>query len=214
MQNILDLINGQSIRSAIVIRHAQRCELTGPQSYWTCGLTARGQEQAHEFGRKVAGNFPGYRIFHSPVKRCEQTALALSQELGGVPISPEKGLGLSYLRVPVNEGFAEADSHDDFIRAWFSGLVPPEIFMPLDEARDVQLGYLRSKLAEAPGNTLDIHVTHDWNINVLREGIFGIRHEDAGWPNFLSGLLFSEDGCGLAAHIQDRGRTISAAIPL
>ena len=219
MQTVLDMINGHSTQSAIVIRHAQRCELSDAKSYWTCGLTAAGIEQAREFGRKLAGRFPCFRIFHSPVRRCEQTALAISEEIGVDRVHPEKELGLSYLRVSVDEGFAEADKHgDNFIRAWFSGLVPQDIFMPLPEARDLQVAYLRLKLSEAVEGTLDIHVTHDWNINVLREGIFGLRHEDAGWPGFLYGMMFSNGPKGLTASIHDGDsllvKNLSAASPL
>ncbi len=215
MSDVLEIIDSLPGHSAIVIRHAQRHDLCGPQSYWTCGLTARGQEQAREFGRKLAGRFPSFRIFHSPVKRCEQTALAVSEELGLDRVQPEKALGLSYLRVSVDEGFLEADRHSDFIRAWFGGKVPPGIFMPLAEARDLQIAYLRTKIAETRGRagngsradnggrTLDIHITHDWNINVLREGIFGIRHEDAGWPGFLSGLAFHDGPEGMTAVLGD-----------
>ena len=218
MSNVLDLLNGQSNLSAIVIRHAQRHEIVGAEGYWTTGLTAAGLEQAHEFGRALAGRFSGYRVFHSPVKRCEQTAKAIAQELGVEQVRPENTLGVSYIRVSVEEGFAEADRHgDNFIRAWFSGRVPPEIFMPLPEARDIQIAYLRSKLDEAPRKTLDIHITHDWNINVLREGIFGLRHEDVGWPDFLSGLALSRDSGLTTAALAD-GKSIRkkiiSAIPL
>ncbi len=212
MQNVLDLLNGQSNLSAIVIRHAQRHEIVGAEGYWTCGLTAAGAEQAHEFGRSLAGRFSGYRIFHSPVKRCEQTALAIAHELGVKHVQPEKILGVSYIRVSVEEGFAEADRWgDNFLRKWFDGRVPAEIFMPLPEARDIQIAYLRSKLDEAPCGTLDIHITHDWNINVLREGIFGLRHEDLGWPDFLSGLALSRESGLTTATLAD-GKSIRKKI--
>ena len=207
MSNVLDIINNLSGQSAIVIRHAQRQEMCGAQGYRTCGLTARGKEQASEFGRALAGHFSSCRIFHSPVKRCEQTALAISRELGVERVHSEKALGVSYIRVSVEEGFAEADRHgNNFLRAWFSGRVPVEMFMPLAEARDMQIAYLKSKMADNGGRTLDIHITHDWNINILREGIFGIRHEDAGWPDYLSGLGFTRGPRGLVAILGDGTR--------
>jgi len=209
MPNVLDLIDGLPGSGALVIRHAQRQEMRGAEGYRTCGLTARGKEQASEFGRALAGRFPGYRIFHSPVKRCEQTALAISRELGVRRVQPEKMLGVSYIRVSVEEGFTEADRHgDNFLREWFGGRVPPEIFMPLAEARDQQVSYLRSKLANSGGKTLDIHVTHDWNINILREGIFGLRHEDIGWPDYLSGLAFHSRPEGLIAVLEDGSKKL------
>jgi hypothetical protein len=207
MPNLLGLIDSLPGSGAIVIRHAQRHEICGAEGYWTCGLTDIGIEQARRFGQSLAGKFGSYRIFHSPVKRCEQTALAVSEELGVERVHPEKALGVSYIRVSVEEGFAEADRHgNNFIRSWFDGQVPSRVFMPLPEAKEMQVAYLRTKLAEAPPGTLDIHVTHDWNINVLREGIFGLRHEDVGWPEFLSGLVFSKSSDGLWAMINEDGK--------
>ncbi len=207
MRNLLDSITDHSVQAAIVIRHAQRQYISGAEGYWTSGLTPAGKDQARDFGLSLAGRFPAYRLFHSPVKRCEQTALAVSEELGVDRVHPEKALGLSYLKVSVVEGFAEADKWgDNFLRQWFDGLVPQDIFMPLPEARDAQLAYLRQKLAEARPGTLDIHVTHDWNINILREGIFGLRHEDVGWPDYLSGLAFCSRPEGIVAVLEDGSR--------
>lgn len=209
MLNLLGSMTGRSIRSAIVIRHAQRCEITGAQAHWTCGLTQAGTEQAHAFGESLAGRFSSYRIFHSPVRRCEQTAMALSEELDGAPVSAEKMLGVFYIRVSVEEGFTEADRHGrNFTRAWFSGRVPDDIFMPLPEALAAQTAYIRSKFGSAPEGAMDIHITHDWNINVLREGIFGLRHEDAGWPGFLEGLAFSLQGNELSAAVIADGQSV------
>lgn len=194
MPNILELMKSHTIPSAIVIRHAQRHEICGAEGYWTCGLTEAGIEAAAEFGRHLAGSFDSYRIFYSPVKRCQQTAEAIASQLDGkvLSVAPDRLLGVSYIRVDIPRGFTEADSYPDFIRDWFDGRVPQEIFKPLAETRDEHIAYLRAKLGECsvPGN-LDIHITHDWNINVLREGIFGLRHEDIGWPDFLEGLVFS-----------------------
>jgi hypothetical protein len=221
MPNVLDLIGSLPGKSAIVVRHAERFDIVGPDAYWTTGLTGRGMAQASEFGRTLAAHANSYRVYYSPVKRCQQTAEAIASSLAGsgksvAPVQPEKLLGVSYIQVDIPRGFEEADRHgDDFIRAWFSGLVAPEIFKPLADARNDHIEYLQAKLGEcnAPRH-LDIHITHDWNINVLREGIFGLRHEDAGWPGFLSGIAFSEEEGRIRAYVRDNGRTISAAIPL
>jgi hypothetical protein len=46
---------------------------------------------------------------------------------------------------------------------------------------------------------LDLHVSHDWNIIVLRELVCGVRHEDAGWLDFLDGVVFTPTAAGLRA---------------
>ena len=110
-----------------------------------------------------------------------------------ISINSELLLGVSYIQIDIIDGFAESDKYaPNFIRAWFDGNVDSKIFMPLHDTKRQHLDYFKEKFSTANDRRhLDIHVTHDWNINVLREGIFGLRHEDAGWPDFLSGLGFS-----------------------
>ena len=207
--------------AAIMVRHAERFDIAGPEAYWTTGLTDRGIAQAGDFGASLSEHVDSCRLFYSPVKRCRQTAENISARLAEsgrrvMSVQPEKLLGVSYIRIDVVDGFLEADKYgDNFLRAWFDGAVPPEIFKPLAETRDEHLEFIRSKLSSAPPERhLDIYVTHDWNLNMLREGVFNLRHEDAGWPNFLAGMLFSEDLGRLTARIQYRKRILSAAIPL
>ena len=196
--NILSVMEEMPGQSAIVIRHAERYEICSAEEYWTCGLTDAGIRQAINFGREIAEYHESYRLFYSPVKRCQETAenIMASLEKSGKTIQliePEKILGVSYIQIDIIDGFHEADKFgNDFIRAWFDGLVDSSFFMPLHETKHEHVNYLHEKFSTMQGKRhMDIHVTHDWNINVLREGIFGLRHEEAGWPGFLSGLGFS-----------------------
>ncbi len=198
MSNVLNFIEKLPSQSAIVIRHAQRFEICQPDDYWNCGLTDIGMKQASDFGHEIAEHFDSYRLFFSPVKRCQQTAENIMASLVAtgknvISINSELLLGVSYIQIDIIDGFAEADKFGNkFIRAWFDGKVDSKIFMPLQDTKKEHLAYLREKFSTAnEGKHLDIHVTHDWNINVLREGIFKLKHEDAGWPDFLSGLGFS-----------------------
>ncbi len=214
MSNVLEIINKLESQSAIVIRHAERYDLCTAEDYWTCGLTGNGMAQAKDFGRGLAHSFDSYRIFYSPVERCQQTAetIGSSLEAAGKKLQncgPERQLSvLSYMHVDEVQGFQEADRFGSgFIRAWFDGEVNPAIYKTLQEAKDDHLAYLKEKFESAEeSNHLDIHVTHDWNINVLREGIFGIRHENGNWPDFLAGLGFRKSPFN--AIVLDRGRVV------
>ncbi len=221
--NALDILSKRLVPepAAMIVRHAERFPICGGDAYWTTGLTDAGLAQARAFGDSLAPLIESCRLFYSPVKRCQQTAEGISAALAEsgrkvISVLPEPQLGVFYIRTGVLEGFKEADRHgDNFIRAWFDGKVPSEIFLPLAESMDMQLRYLHSTLAYSPSmGHLDIHITHDWNINVLREGIFRIRHEDSGWPGFLSGMVFSRNENGLTAYVHDGGRMLTAAIPL
>jgi broad specificity phosphatase PhoE len=215
---ILDLIGSLPGQSAIVVRHAERFAIKGNDAHYTTGLTDKGLADAFDFGNALPGHFGGYRLFHSEAKRCRQTAeqICRSLEFAGKEATvagPSDIIGISYMLADIDTAFNESERHGNkFIRTWFDGRLEPGIFRALDETLAQHLDYLRSTLASSPG--LDIHVTHDWNINVLREGIFGLKHEDAGWPDFLSSMVFSGDNGTLTAHLQDRDRILSAAIPL
>ena len=198
MSNILNILDKLPTSSAIVIRHAERYDICKPDDYWECGLTDTGIKQAIDFGMAIAEHFDSYRLFFSPVKRCQQTAENIMASLVAsgkevISINSELLLGVSYIQIDIIDGFAEADKFgNNFIRAWFDGEVDSSIFMPLHDTKKQHLAYFREKFSTSSGvRHLDIHVTHDWNINVLREGIFGLKHEDAGWPDFLTGLGFS-----------------------
>lgn len=217
MTNVLGLMGELSGQSAIVIRHAERFDITCAGDYWTCGLTNTGMDQAAEFGLKIAEHFESYRLFYSPVKRCQETAenIKESMEISGkkVPfIGPEKILGVSYILIDIIDGFHEADKFGkEFIRAWFDGKVDSKIFMPLHETKKEHLAYLQEKFSSSnEGRHLDIHVTHDWNVNVLREGIFDLKHEDIGWPDFLSGLGFSK--APFNAFVNNNGKVTTTSI--
>jgi hypothetical protein len=206
MSNILDIINNLPGQSAIVIRHAERFAIKGIDAHFSTGLTEKGLADAYDFGASLP-HFENYRLFHSQAKRCRQTAERICEalELAGrkaAIVGQEEVIGVSYMLTDIHTAFNESERHgNQFIRAWFDGRLEPGIYKPLDETLEQHLGYLRTSLQASRG--LDIHVTHDWNINVLREGIFGLRHEDIGWPEYLSGVIFSLGPDGLMAALDD-----------
>ena len=59
---------------------------------------------------------------------------------------------------------------------------------PCDEVAD---GIVTSVCDCLPEHDLVVAVTHDWNIAALREHRLSLRYEDAGWPQFLDGVVVS-----------------------
>jgi hypothetical protein len=206
MSNVLDIINNLPGQSAIVIRHAERFAIKGNDAHFTTGLTDKGLEDAFDFGASLP-HFDRYRLFHSQAKRCRQTAERICEALevagkNAAIVGQEEVIGVSYMLTDIHTAFDESERHgNEFIRAWFDGRLEPGIYKPLDETLEQHLGYLRASLLASRG--LDIHVSHDWNINVLREGIFSLRHEDIGWPSYLSGVAFSLGPEGFTALVDD-----------
>ena len=60
----------------IMLRHSEREEPEILEEIFKAPLTERGHVAAFEFGMNLPKKFD-YRFFHSPVKRCENTALEI-----------------------------------------------------------------------------------------------------------------------------------------
>jgi hypothetical protein len=102
---------------------------------------------------------------------------------------------------------------DHFVRLWFTGQVAPSIIRAAAHIAAEKLTYLHRRMQEpcSRGRRLDIHVSHDWNVIILRELMLRVRHEDAGWLTFLDGLAFSSDANGL--HAFYRGHALGKPMP-
>jgi len=58
------------------------------------------------------------------------------------------------------------------------------------------------------GRITIVNITHDWNIMVLLEYYFSLRHEDIGYPDFLSGIAVYRENNKLYLQYGKHKRTI------
>ena len=102
---------------------------------------------------------------------------------------------------------------EPFVRLWFSGRIDEAYILPAARIATAKLAFLTERLRESceKGRRLDLHITHDWNVIILRELMLGVRHEETGWPAFLDGLVFSWQTEGLRAVYRDR--TLTRPLP-
>ena len=199
--------------AAAFLRHAERFPIVDVTDPTLAEITPDGAVAAEAFGTLIRG-FDYVRIFHSPIKRCRQTAECIARGLDstGCPVEvagPGEALGVVYV-VDHKEAGRLTELHGDhFVRLWFSGQVPSTVIRAPQYVAERKLAFLTQRLHEpsAQGRRLDLHVSHDWNIIVLRELICGVRHEDAGWLNFLDGVAFAPTADGLRAVYRDRAVT-------
>jgi len=183
--------------SAAILRHAARFPIVDPTRPTLAEITPEGAVAAEDWGRRITG-FDRVRLFHSPVKRCRQTAecIARGAQKTGLQIEhlgAEAALGVDYILDLAKAGQLTAQHDEHFVRLWMAGQIASEVIWPTTRIATAKLDYLARKLQEpsASGRRLDLHVTHDWNILTLRELMLGVRHEEAGWLDFLDGLAFS-----------------------
>lgn len=198
---------------ALMVRHAERFPLPSISESLRIGLTEKGKQDAFELGRAIDG-FERIRLFHSPAVRCRETAEAIGRgfcDRGGTVqgIKETWDLCAPYLKDDRVLKEAETQGHE-FMRAWFTGQFNPEWIRPTTEAADMVLAHLLQRMTEGDGaDRLDVHVSHDWEIVLLREELLGVRYEDAGWVEYLGGLQFSRHEDGFLAKDGDHGKTFA-----
>jgi broad specificity phosphatase PhoE len=196
---------GSAPAVAAVMRHAARHPIANPAEPTLAEITADGARAAAEFGARLAG-FDRVRLFHSPVKRCGQTAAAIAEgatkagcavELAGA----REEIGVGYILDQPEAGRLTMLHGDHFVRLWVEGEIPATVIQPARSVATRQADFVAARLREPAdgGRRLDLHVSHDWNIIVLRELLLSVRHEEAGWLTFLDGVAFTAGAGGVRA---------------
>jgi len=201
---LLDTISslGSAGHAAAFLRHAERYPIADPTRPTEAELTPAGMAAAQRFGARLTSR-ARVRLFHSPVKRCRQTAegIARGATAAGVAVEwggPQDVLGVDYIGDLAEAGRLTVLHGNHFIRLWFTGRIPETVVRPAVEIATAKLAYLDERLQDpAPaGGRLDLHVSHDWNVIILRELMLGVRHEETGWLEFLDGLAFASPAPG------------------
>ncbi len=201
--------------TAFLFRHAERDPFTSAESAFTAQLTEKGHREAFELGKELARYSP-ILFHHSPVERCRQTVEDMAAGVTAGGGSSEIRGAIETLGGPYIVGDWErivdmvvAMGNDAFLRKWFDGDVEPGILLPLPAAAEQQLGVLAAQLAR--GDEVTVNVSHDWNLMLIREHFFGLRHDDIDLPPFLDGIAASRNGAGLSLNYH--GRRITAPAP-
>ncbi len=176
---------------SIILRHAERDPITDMAHALEVRLTDSGKFAAYSLGTHLAGYGP-VNLFHSPVMRCLETARSLlegikSAEEDALLIGPLNELGGPYITGDWRELVKCVKEHGQplFIRKWFDNELPSDLIMPLSLAAELHLRLIYTQLCSERSA---INITHDWNIMVLREHYFNLRHEDLGEPGYLDGF--------------------------
>jgi broad specificity phosphatase PhoE len=186
---------------AVLLRHAERAAIETIEDSYQAPLTPAGMAAARLLGGRLAHLRP-VALVHSPVGRCRQTAACLAegiQAAGGEAalLGERTELGGPYM---LDFRAAMAAVLDvgprRFVRGWFDGRPMAEgLVRPFREAARQQLDTLLAVLRAPGARGLWLGVSHDWNLLLLREGYLGLRHEAAGWPDYLEGLAaWLDDG--------------------
>jgi hypothetical protein len=181
----------------LYLRHAARGPTSDPISGAEVLLTTQGLIDAGALGRELAAQGP-LALLHSPVRRCGQTVEAMAagaREFGGSAeiLGEEPGLAGPYMLRPREALETATRLADDFVRTWFDGALPTDLILPRAAAARQQMAVALAARRRVRGG-LVVLVSHDWNLMTVLEELWGLRHEEAGWPPFLSGLALADAG--------------------
>jgi broad specificity phosphatase PhoE len=197
-QKAYQLLNGISKfpkegKIILLIRHSQRYHSGNIRTDSKDLLTPLGHKYAKLFGRYLPQNRP-IRLFHSKIERCKQTAENIINGFNHHAESAELigSLDVLYdINITPENFYREATKYswDRLLYRWAAGLYPPEIIPPLQEYAKKSADIIWNQLENAPPKTLDIHITHDLILLILRLGWFGLPLE--AWPWYLTGFAFT-----------------------
>jgi broad specificity phosphatase PhoE len=201
-------------RAALVIRHAARERIIDLHSHREALLVPAGVEAAHAVGTSLRQRVPhGHRLWHSPIRRCRQTAEALAlddtpQQLDvlGTPYILDDDLFGEAFRLHTNT-VERGESHNGagFMRAWFDGRVHEDVMRNAAQAAHEQLMGVLSAM-DQPSS---IFVTHDLNVALIREQFFGWKNGHDEWPAFLHGFVAVAEKTGATLYAVKAGALIS-----
>jgi len=198
--DLLALLEGvpASAAAVAVMRHSVRGPVTDLRTSPDVLLTAEGEAAARRLGQRLAPSRP-VRLGHSPIERCAQTARGVAQGFGLAGGAIEWTGAIEALGAPYVLDFERlveaSEAHDtrSFVRAWFDGALAPGIIVEGRQAARGQLAVALEHLESSPAGGLTLLVSHDWNVMLLREHYLGVRHDDAGWLDYLDGVLLVGD---------------------
>ena len=195
-------------RVALLLRHAERGPITDPKRSAEVPLTAVGLASARSLGGELGALLRDEPVIvaYSPVLRCEQTARELVAGLRARgakarPAGPRGSLFGPYLRDQDAILAHATQPGADFFRDWFDGRVASGLIDSVESAARSMVGDAVTALGDARFVAL---VSHDWNVMLLREHLFGLRHEEIGGVGYLEGVALVTTQRGVLACYGDR----------
>lgn len=192
---------------AVLVRHAARLyDRSRPDREPFLPLTEQGKQDALALGMGLPAS-PWYHFFSSPYGRCIETAYQI-----------EKGCLAQGARTRVNQVaphlapffFVDAKDIGRRIRAegpervfqeWLRGVLPVETILPPRQALRSLLEPIVARLDADRGSRIDVLVTHDAHVYLVRDGCLGQSIEAVGPAGFLEGIvLYRQAGTVQAAN--------------
>jgi len=184
---------------AAIMRHSERYyDKENPAREPFMNLTEKGKDASQKFGEQLPQGM-GLRAYSSFIGRCIETAYLIDKgyiSTGGRTTSNIVEVFLSpfYAKNPAEilKTFLESGS-SSFIRSWMNGEFSANVIDDPTESAKKIVGVAKEKLMQALENHIDILITHDWNLYLVKEVFLGLKHEAAGKIEYLEGVVLYKE---------------------
>jgi len=196
---LLESVFDDGVEHAVaLIRHSAR-EFEPGRHDLLNPLTDEGRSLAREFGAALPKRLL-VRGYTSPAERCVETVQLVleSHSMTGGRVTrhrPVEALGVFYVldQMKMYRVMTGVDGLVPFLKRWFEGGIAADVMMPADLAAKIVGRVVAGKL-EAPLDRpqLDICVSHDMSLYLVRDRLLGLDVTDSGSVDFLDGVVFYE----------------------
>lgn len=208
---IRDLNSRGISRMSVAIRHSARHYDDDVKMEPFMCLTDKGRAMAQAMGEGLPENVVPH-FFSSYIGRCIETSYLMDKgfvrKTGGLTrdnrVAPDMSpFYVKDIKKTVNI-LLERDTAT-FIRLWMDGGIDDAVLMKAEDAAEKMLTFMAGSLVESDRNSIQVSVTHDWNIYLLKEYGLGLPHETFGKIEYLEGVVvFEEKGkLYVAGHQKD-----------
>lgn len=194
---LIEELRGRGVdRMTVLMRHgARHYDSRGPDHEPFQPLTEEGKADAYAFGLGLPGDLP-LSFLSSLWGRCIETAYQV--EKGCIAQGAETTVNatapyLAPFYIQDLPGFIAQYAEmgrEAVLRSWFDGGAVEKVLMPAAESIRTQLTPVLARLREEDGPRIEVAVTHDWNLYLIRELCLHQRTEEAGKVRYLEGVAF------------------------
>jgi broad specificity phosphatase PhoE len=198
-------------RMSLLMRHSAREYAPGRHDLAN-PLTEEGRRLARDLGARLPADWV-LRAYASPAPRCMDTAElvhAAHLEVGGRGTGscrPVEALGVFYVLDQMRMFkilSMGGDGLQGFVSAWLDGGIPADVVMAApDTVRTLQALLVTRMLDQRAAPGLDLCVSHDLTLYVMRAVLLGLQPTAEDPVRYLDGILFFEEGGTLKVATHD-----------
>jgi hypothetical protein len=212
--NVIDwIVENSPSKVSLLIRHSNRYPIPkGMIEHRDVPLTTEGRKLAYQFGKKLPKSY-SIRLYYSPIPRCRETAEYLMKGIrnnyGSATLMGEKDfLYINLIDQREIVRILEKIGHHNFGYSWLKGKLDQGIIEPPQKVASKIIEGIITLMKKGIQNCIDIHITHDLNILSVRDVISSIKNENFDWPEYLDGIIVTQNEENVTLIWRDISKTI------